>query len=286
MYLTLDHRLAFIHIPKTAGETIYWKLHEWFRNGLHIAFWGQDKPTQLDLTHLHQHVLYDYVGERLYCSCQSFAVVRNPYDRFYSAFGDIPSKIVYSRTQTTNPHTFWVDKYKAYGNPKVQRGGKWVWHDDPTRIAQLFDAFCDVVEQQDIANDTVTKHNIHLVPQHKFIFRDDGTQNVSQWVKYEELDTAMPKLWKQFGVSQQPKPKPKRRTRRSTPPRRGGKRRRRQRSRRAHAKPPSMTWAGVFDRDRLRKSYVDKFTPRALALVERLYAADFERFGYRKQSAA
>ena len=55
MFLTLEHRFAFVHIPKTAGEQLF----QLFVRGLpppgwepklHIAYWGQDATTLTDLT--------------------------------------------------------------------------------------------------------------------------------------------------------------------------------------------------------------------------------------------
>jgi len=124
MFLLLDHHIAFIHIPKTAGEKLYHIFTNTFAPGMvlqpdgsrnwrefaTVSLWGQDKPRGIDATHLHQDILYEYVGQELYDRCVSFAVVRNPYDRFYSAFADIPSKIHYSRDTAKNAEPFWVHK--------------------------------------------------------------------------------------------------------------------------------------------------------------------------------
>lgn len=225
MYIDLDHRLAFVHIPKTAGEQIYRILYKVFQSGMRpqtrgangmrwqdsasVSFWGQDKLRGLDATHLHQGILYDYVGRTLYESCVSFAVVRDPYDRFYSAFGDIPSKVAYSR-KMGNDDPFWVGRgYSEYGNPK----GPGV---TPEARAAMFERFCDIVEAEGIVDDAVTKHNIHLVPQHKFVYAHEGNgvgstgtarANVTVVVRfdtlgtlYEQLEAAYIARWGAYGM--------------------------------------------------------------------------------------
>lgn len=204
MFLLLDHRIAFIHIPKTAGEKIYGILTQAFGSGMVLqpdgsrkwrdfastSFWGQDKPRGIDATHLHQDILYDYVGQELYESCLSFAVVRDPYDRFYSAFADIPSKIHYSRNVAKNTEPFWVHKYPEYGDPRQASA-------TPAAVADMFRTFCTLVKRHHIVNDPITKHNIHLVPQSRFVYRKStGDQsntntikNVTHLIRFDRLHT-------------------------------------------------------------------------------------------------
>ena len=253
MFLTLEHRFAFVHIPKTAGEQLF----QLFVRGLpppgwepklHIAYWGQDATTVTDLTHLHQGNLYDYVPKALYERCVSFCVVRDPYNRFYSAFQDLPLKMAYSK-QVDNAHPFWTGRYPEYANPKAPG----------VDAAATFAQFCDIVDTHKIPTDTITKHNIHLVPQHTFVFRKDGTQNVGTWLKFEALDTALPAWF----------------TKHKLP----------------FVKHPSYTNKGKhwrkckihfndLDPARLQRSYLHKYTPAAIALVNKWYKRDFEAFGY------
>jgi hypothetical protein len=254
MFLTLEHRFAFVHIPKTAGQQIF----QLFVRGLppagwepklHIAYWGQDATTLTDLTHLHQGNLYDYVPKALYKSCVSFCVVRDPYNRFYSAFQDLPLKMAFSK-KWENSHPFWTERYPEYANPKAPGV------DAAATLAQ----FCDIVDTHKVPTDTITKHNIHLIPQHMFVFRKDGTQNVGTWLKFEALDTALPAWFTQHKLP--------------------------------FVKHASYTNKGKHWRKckihfndlnpaRLQSSYLPKYTPAAIALVNKWYKRDFEAFGYK-----
>lgn len=258
MYLTLEHRFAFVHIPKTAGETLFRLFADALGSTtrdppLAIAYWGQDKRRGLDLTHLHQDVLYEYVPQRLYEDCVSFCVVRDPYDRFYSAFGDIPSKVHYSQHVAKNQAPFWVTKYDAYPDPKTPKNSA-------ADVAKAFAQFCQVVDTQGIPDDVVSKHNIHLVPQHKFVYRGNK-QNVTAVLRYESLDEGLPKLFAAHKLPFERNPRF-----RNKP---GWKERRH--------------WRIHFndlDPTRLKKRYLSKYTPAAIALVNKWYAKDFARFGY------
>ena len=344
MFLTLDHRIAFIHIPKTAGETIYRILGKAFESGMvrhpngtrqwhdsaYLSFWGQDKQRGIDATHLYQDILYEYVGQVLYESCVSFAVIRDPYDRFYSAFADIPSKVHYSRDIAKNAEPLWVHKYPEY--TAVTKP------DTPEARSNAFRTFCTLVDTHNIVHDTITKHNIHLVPQHRFVYRN-GTRNVTELIRFDRLHidlvNLVVKLCRQRGmdkwtntlyrvpVSRQPSrttstsksksTRSRRQTRRQTRRRSGGfgggRARARGRGHKPKPKPKAYHSPNPsFPRDterglatlpirihaafhtetsiakRVEGSKAKAFTEDALQLVERLYAEDFKRFGFRKRS--
>lgn len=336
MFLTLDHRIAFIHIPKTAGETIYRILGKAFESGMvrqpngtrqwhdsaYLSFWGQDKQRGIDATHLYQDILYEYVGQVLYESCVSFAVIRDPYDRFYSAFADIPSKVHYSRDIAKNAEPFWVHKYPEY--TAVTKP------DTPEARAKAFRTFCSLVDTHNIVHDTITKHNIHLVPQHRFVYRN-GTRNVTELIRFDRLHIDLVnlavKLCRQRGMDKWtntlyrvPISRPPSRTTSTSKSkgtskgrltRRGGGQRTRGRGRGHKPKPkpkPNHSPNPSLPRDterglatlpirihaafhtetsiakRAEGSKVKAFTEEALQLVERLYAEDFKRFGFRKRS--
>ena len=257
MFLTLEHRFAFVHIPKTAGEQLF----QIFVNGilskswyppLNIAYWGQDAHSVLDITHLHQDVLYQYIPEHLYNECVSFCVVRNPYNRFYSAFGDLPSKIAYCRRssrRTPNPHPFWIEKYPEYPNPKASN----------VNAAEAFVTFCQIIDSRRIPTDTVTKHNIHVIPQHRFVYRANGSKNVKEVLRFEQLHKELPALFIKHKLPF---------VRNTHFTNRGKK----WNQRRVHFND--------LDVSRLSKSYLSKFTPSSIALVNKWYKRDFEAFGY------
>jgi hypothetical protein len=310
MFITLDHRFAFVHIPKTAGEKVYKIMYDAFRSGLvpdpttpitkrhttppvwhdsaFSAFWGQDNLKGTDATHLHQDIMYDYVGKALYESCVSFAVVRNPYDRFYSAFCDIPSKIRYSQ-EIGNAEPFWVGAgYPEYGDPRAAGT-------TPEQRAAMFERFCDIVEQHDIVNRPVTKHNVHLIPQVRFVYRTSaaatpnkrmGTKpNVTTIVHFEKLHTELPEVFRQALARETARERKRKRSphftlrRREGGGRGGGKQyqqhqqqhRRRHRPRRSSRKSPTTLTKALPSR---RTTTTQTPCERALAGVQREFTAE------------
>ena len=89
MILSIKHKFIFIHIPKTGGESITQKLR-WHltkkRRGEDLQdfiYWGESNGT--DLAHIYQDILSKYVPEDMIKTYFKFCIVRNPYNRCYSA---------------------------------------------------------------------------------------------------------------------------------------------------------------------------------------------------------
>lgn len=262
MFISLEHRYAFVHIPKTAGEWLFHMLKDcvWKDRTLSIAFWGQDHKHAIDLTHLHQGNIANYISPELYNECVSFCVVRNPYNRFYSAFGDLPSKMDYSESVSNrqpNAQRFWTHKYQRYEDAKSTKS--------LVKAKQLFQTFCDIVENHNVVNDSITKHNIHLVPQYKFVYSEDSNKqlhkNVDYVLRFETLGKDLTTLFNKHHFP--------------------------------HAKRPRKHYTGSYkiqfdtaDETRNQKSYLDKYTPASIALVNRVYTKDFELFGFEKLDPA
>lgn len=259
MFISIEYRYAFVHIPKTAGEWLYLMLRDASKKDdlLSIGFWGQDHKKHIDTTHIHQGILHDYISSKLYSECVSFCVVRNPYNRFYSAFGDLPSKAVYSKSvahRQPKAQRFWNHKYPAYDAPHKT--------DDASTKRRLFHTFCNLVDKFHITTDVITKHNIHLIPQHCFVYKPDengrpAVRNVSHVLRFEHLGEDLVALFDRYRFP--------------------------------HAQHPRRHYNGSYrirfdtaDAQRNRKSYLQYYTPETIALVNQWYTKDFEYFGFEK----
>jgi hypothetical protein len=75
-------RLIFFHIPKTAGRTVRGHLLSYA--GSFANFWGE--TDGLDLAHLSVRESEVYLSRHFVERATKFCVIRNPYDRLYSAF--------------------------------------------------------------------------------------------------------------------------------------------------------------------------------------------------------
>ena len=109
-------------------------------------------------------------------------------------------------------------------------------------------------------NNRITKHNIHLIPQYKFVYKEDEQhqlhKNVDVVLRFEKLGKDLTTL---FNHNKFP-----------------------------HAKRPRKHYPGsskirfdTADEGRNQKSYLDRYTPSSIALVNHLYAKDFELFGFK-----
>jgi len=221
MFLTIEYKFIFIHIPKAAGEWLFWK----FRNGIHspiIAYWGLDKSNDTDLTHVYQDNSYNYIPEPLFNTYYKFVIARNPYNRFYSAYKDL--------IQKSSEYAVWHVKYPKY---------------------KTFTEFCNIVENQAF-NDKITKHNIHIIPQYKFIMKN-GKINVQKILKYENMHIDLPNLMTELNVPF---------------------------IRNKGFEGKKQIHFNDINYERLQTSYMKFYTPEAIRLVNKLYKLDFEICGY------
>lgn len=89
MIINDTHRFAFIHIPKCAGTTVRSRLQLFDEAGGAFASVIGDHVAlgTIDYAHIPLSVLEQYFPSEYakVCSYQSFALVRNPFDRFSSA---------------------------------------------------------------------------------------------------------------------------------------------------------------------------------------------------------
>ena len=225
MYLSIEYKFLFIHIPKCAGEWLYNKL----RYGIHtprIAYWGLDKKYDIDLAHLYQDIVSNYIPTKLYNDYFTFAIVRNPYNRFYSAYKDLLKKM--------SEYSVWYTKYPLY---------------------KTFEEFAKIVDKKAF-HDKITRHNIHIVPQHKFILKDNKN-NVNQLIKYEEMNIGLPTLFDKLKID--------------------------------YIKNKEYTGRKLNFNDikieNIKKTYFDHYTPEIIKIVNRLYEKDFELLGYKMLSS-
>lgn len=87
MVLSDQYKFAFVHIPKCAGSSVR-KLCEGICDpALSQKFYQHEQLGKLHFTHLPLWVLRDYFPEifERFTACESFAVVREPMDRFCSS---------------------------------------------------------------------------------------------------------------------------------------------------------------------------------------------------------
>ena len=153
MIISIKNEFIFFHIPKAGGQLIndyFFKLYKIKDDSQrNIKYWGLDPNTKYDLAHIYQDIAYRYIPQYMIDNYHSFTIVRNPYNRCYSAYADI-----------------FIGKGKYYSNNKgKQNYGVWV---SKYKKPKDFTEFCKMLNI--VANDDPKWYNIHLTPQYKFVY--------------------------------------------------------------------------------------------------------------------
>lgn len=138
----------FVHIPKCAGNTLFHWGCGYFGYFGHLSVW-----------HLKQ-ILPSEVFDTAYF----FTIVRNPYDRFLSAYSFL--KNATSEEENVVWHSIWGQTYEK----------KWV---------QPFETFEQCVLS--LQYNTALIGQLHFKPQFHFLWMPPGRLHVSKIVKLEEL---------------------------------------------------------------------------------------------------
>lgn len=133
--LFLDNKICFIHIPKTAGTF----LRDFLKSKKCVLLESWNCKDGYDYAHLPIHKLNMIYNDAFLRDYKYFAVIRNPYDRFISAFFDI--------------------KKRGYAIVKNKNINKFI-QSDLRDLSANFDTF--------------NKEFVHIIPQYKFICTETG----------------------------------------------------------------------------------------------------------------
>lgn len=216
----LENRLEFVHITKTGGSAIEkaaataginWGACHYMKNQMMGCFTPDFTPSpkeaaQIPVTRFQSpspwHTPLQYFVNHPFPNASTFAVVRNPYDRYISEY------------------------YCPWGGAHVPPENK----DDPKVMNDYM--------QRRIPNESQQ----HWLPQHYYIYDDNGKQIVDHVLKFENLDQEFAELMAQYQLNV--------------------------------VLPPSHV------NQSKKKLTVKDLTPETLEVINRFAARDFELFGY------
>lgn len=164
----------FIHIPKTAGSSIGEPNYRKFRKGFLIKYLGNDDIAKaghikgIDLKEKYKDCWEDYF---------KFCFIRNPWDRFVSAYIYSKQKIssIYSRVNSTSSYKM---RRSTFGSQLQQ--------------CHSFRDFCIKLEQFDL--------DIHFEPQVDYITDSKENLLVDFIGKYENLNQDFKKICETIGL--------------------------------------------------------------------------------------
>ena len=143
------NKFIFIHIPKNSGTKMSEILQNLYKNSK-ILMWV-DKKTGIDRMHIHQDAIKQYISSEKIDTYFKFCIVRNPYERIYSAWNSIKNRYPYDNIN---------DFIKFHLTEKFIFGKELVPMD------------C----------------RVHYRPQYTFIYDDNLNYSVDFVIKYEKLN--------------------------------------------------------------------------------------------------
>jgi hypothetical protein len=79
-----ENKFIFVHIPKNSGTTMSKVLKDKYTESK-LLMWVDEK-TGIDKMHLYVNVIWTYIDENKCNKYMKFCIIRNPYDRVYSAW--------------------------------------------------------------------------------------------------------------------------------------------------------------------------------------------------------
>lgn len=150
----IDSGILFIHIPKTAGTSIAKTFYDLKVYPGHYKWW----------------FYRGYFGRKKYDRLYKFCIVRNPYDRFFSAF-----EYLRNGGNSSNDKAF----AEAYINKCLN-----------------FDEFISKFFES-----KKMRQWIHFIPQHEFVYNTSNKLMVDHVIKYEAMENEIQLLYSKFNTS-------------------------------------------------------------------------------------
>lgn len=149
MIINDNNKFIFVHIPKNSGTAMSDVICKEYPNSILLK--EVDTKTGLDKMHLHQDVISQYINQDKLDTYFIFCIIRNPYEKMYSAWSFIKNRFPYKNVN---------DFIKFH-------------------ITNEF-----IFGRELIKNDA----RVHYRPQHTFIFNEKSEKMVNFIIRYETLN--------------------------------------------------------------------------------------------------
>ena len=91
------NKFVFIHIPKNSGTAMTKELQKTYKNTKLLMQCERDgKNIGIDKMHLYYDVIYEFIPKNVLDNYLKFCIIRNPYNKIYSAWNFIKERHGYS----------------------------------------------------------------------------------------------------------------------------------------------------------------------------------------------
>ena len=164
MTLCVENKFIFIHIPKNSGSAMTKAILKTYR-GSKIRYYQKTERhgpnIGIDKMHLYYEVIDKFIPRKILNEYIKFCIIRNPYDRLYSAWNFIKERHGYSD----------VNDFVKYKLNKEFIYGK-------------------EIKQMDA--------RVHYRPQYTFIYDEKNKQFIDYIIRYENLNEDLSKFNKKY----------------------------------------------------------------------------------------
>jgi len=97
MIICDKNKFVFIHIPKNSGTAMTEELQKIYKNTKLLKHCERDgKNIGIDKMHLYYDVIYEFISKDILDNYFKFCIIRNPYNKVYSAWNFIKERYGYS----------------------------------------------------------------------------------------------------------------------------------------------------------------------------------------------
>lgn len=158
-------KLVFIHIPKNSGTEMTKKLKKTYKDAELLRDCEKEGVNiGIDKMHLYYDVIDSFIPRNVLNSYTKFCIVRNPYNKIYSAW-----KFVHERHGHSNINDFIkykLDKDFIYGKELIPMDAR-----------------------------------VHYRPQFTFVYDDRKTKFADFIIRYENLNEDISKMNEEYGIA-------------------------------------------------------------------------------------
>ena len=159
MIINVEKNFIFIHIPKNAGTEMTRNIGKVYKKN--IILQQVDPKTGIDKMHLYLDVIHKYVNPNLFENAIKFCIIRNPYEKLYSAWNYLRNRYQFSNVNDFIKYK--INKEFIYGLELIPRDAR-----------------------------------VHYRPQHTFIYDIEGNKKVDYIIRYENLNNDIKSLNKKY----------------------------------------------------------------------------------------
>ena len=165
MIICETKKFVFIHIPKNSGTSMTKELQKTYKNTqllINVERYGVN--IGIDKMHLYYDVIDKFISKNILCNYFKFCIIRNPYNKLYSAWNFIKKRHGYNDVNDFIKYK--LDEEFIYGKEIIPGDAR-----------------------------------VHYRPQFTFVYNDDDNIFVDFVIRYENLNEDILKMNEKYDLN-------------------------------------------------------------------------------------